>query len=116
MKDGVKQHNMNAMWLRLVAMVASAILSQMAIDSAIAYEEIAVTEGGALTGKVPTPKVYNLTTLPDQIYCGRISDGRGWRLFQPFDVGEGGVFRQVVVYIESISRGETIRKGQTSPH
>lgn len=69
-----------------------------------------MTDGGTLTGivtlngKVPSPKGYNLTTLPDQVYCGRISDGRGRRLIQPFDVGEGGVFRQVVVYIESISQ------------
>ncbi len=80
---------------------------------ALAYEEISVADGGTLTGTVkltgdvPHPKGYNLTTLPDQIYCGRISDGRGWRLFQPFDVGEGGAFRQVVVYIESISRGRS---------
>ena len=53
------------------------------------YEEIAVTEGGALTGAVvldgpvPHPKGYNLTTLPDSIYCGRVSDGHGWRLVGP---------------------------------
>jgi hypothetical protein len=59
-----------------------------------------------LTGKVPSPKGYNLTTLPDPVYCGRISDGRGWRLLQPFDVGESGAFRQVVVHLESIERGK----------
>ena len=44
------------------------------------YEEIPVSNGGSISGqitllgKVPTPKGYNLTTLPDPIYCGRISD------------------------------------------
>ncbi len=77
-----------------------------------AYEEIAVTDGGTLTGtvvlkgKVPRPKGYNLMTLPDPVYCGRISDGRGWRLLQPFNVGANGAFRQVVVYLESIDRGK----------
>lgn len=77
-----------------------------------AYEEITVSNGGTvkgtvtLTGDVPKPKGYNLTTLPDAVYCGRISDGRGWRLLQPFDVGESGEFRQVVVYIESIEKGK----------
>ena len=39
---------------------------------ALAYEEIAVSEGGTLMGtvklegKVPKPKGYNLVTLPDQ--------------------------------------------------
>ncbi len=79
---------------------------------ALAYEEGPVTDGGRLTGtvslagKVPRPKGYNLTTLPDPIYCGRISDGRGWRLLQPFDVGPRGEFRGVVVFIEGIRQGK----------
>ena len=79
---------------------------------AAAYEEIQVKDGGTLTGtvtlvgEVPRPKGYNLTTLPDPIYCGRISDGRGWRLLQPFQVGEGGAFRQVVVLLEDIEKGK----------
>ena len=55
---------------------------------------------------MPKPKGYNLTTLPDQIYCGRISDGRGWRLLQPFNVGKNGEFRQVVVHLEDIEKGK----------
>ena len=41
-------------------------------EVAWAYEETIVSEGGTLAGtvtlegKVPTPKGYNLTTLPDQ--------------------------------------------------
>jgi len=99
-------------WVRLMTMTGAVTLTLGLLDPARAYEEITVTDGGTLTGtvtldgEVPGPKGYNLTTLPDQIYCGRISDGRGWRLFQPFDVGEGGVFRQVVVYIKSISKGK----------
>ena len=51
--------------------------------AAWAYEDITVSDGGTvlgtvkLEGHVPKPKGYNLTTLPDQIYCGRISDGHG---------------------------------------
>ena len=76
------------------------------------YEEAAVTDGGKLVGTitlegaVPKPKGYNLTTLPDQIYCGRISDGRGWRLLQPFNVGPAQEFRGVVVYLEGIDKGK----------
>jgi hypothetical protein len=76
------------------------------------YQEIAVTDGGTiagtvtLIGEVPHPKGYNLTTLPDPVYCGRISDGRGWRLLQPFRVGERGAFRQVIVFIDSIDKGK----------
>ena len=78
-----------------------------------AYEEIAVTDGGSLSGtlslegQVPRPKGYNLITLPDQVYCGRISDGQGWRLLQPFNVGQAGQFRDVVVYLENIEKGKS---------
>jgi hypothetical protein len=77
-----------------------------------AYEAVTVTDGGTLSGTVrldgpaPMPKGYNLTTLPDPIYCGRISDGRGWRLLQPFSVSEHGGFRQVVVLLEDIEKGK----------
>ncbi|MCP9473389.1 MAG: carboxypeptidase-like regulatory domain-containing protein [Nitrospira sp.] len=80
--------------------------------SASAYEAITVTDGGTLTGTVtlegpvPRPKGYNLTTLPDPLYCGRISDGRGWRILQPFNVGPAGEFRDVVVYLEGLDKGK----------
>lgn len=99
-----------------MGVVAASWLSQ---GQAFAYEEIAVADGGTLigtvtlSGKVPGPKGYNLTTLPDPVYCGRISDGRGWRLLQPFDVGEAGTFRQVVVHIEAIERGKAF--SETGP-
>ena len=79
---------------------------------ALAYEEITVSEGGTLMGTVklegavPKPKGYNLTTLPDQFYCGRISDGQGWRILQPFQVGPAGEFRDVVVYLDGIDKGK----------
>lgn len=96
---------------RTITAVALSTLLACA-GSAGAYEEIQVNDGGKLTGtvvldgKAPTPKGYNLTTLPDPIYCGRISDGRGWRLLQPFTVGEGGAFSQVVVLLEDVERGK----------
>ena len=77
-----------------------------------AYEEAPVENGGTLTGevkllgKVPVPKGYNLVTFPDPLYCGRISDGNGWRLLQPFQVGPDGEFRDVVVLIEDIKKGK----------
>ena len=80
--------------------------------TAWAYEEIQVLEGGTLTGTVklqglvPKPKGYNLTTLPDPFYCGRISDGRGWRILQPFNAGPTGEFRDVVVYLEGVEKGK----------
>lgn len=84
------------------------------------YEVIAVPDGGTLTGMVrlegpvPKPKGYNLTTLPDPYYCGRISDGQGWRILQPFNIGPGGTFRDVVVYLEGIENGKPFEDGGVS--
>lgn len=64
-----------------------------------------------LNGAVPKPKGYNLTTLPDPFYCGRISDGQGWRILQPFQVGPIGEFREVVVYLEGVDKGKPFDDG-----
>ena len=64
---------------------------------------------------MPKPKGYNLITLPDQVYCGRISDGQGWRLLQPFNVGQAGQFRDVVVYLENIEKGKSFLH-EHAPH
>ncbi len=100
---------MNVMRItRLMAGLAILLLS----GQAVAYEEISVSEGGtivgtvSLQGQVPKPKGYNLTTLPDAFYCGRISDGQGWRILQPFNVGPKGEFREVVVYLEGVEKGK----------
>ncbi len=92
----------------------------LAVSSqAAAYQEIAVSDGGSimgtvyLGGQVPKPKGYNLTTLPDPFYCGRISDGQGWRILQPFNVGPGGEFRDVVVYLEGVEKGKPFDETST---
>ncbi len=92
--------------------VAAGLVMLSLAGPALAYEEVMVPDGGTLTGtvkldgKVPKPKGYNLVTLPDQFYCGRISDGQGWRILQPFQVGAAGEFQEVVVYLENLEKGK----------
>ena len=99
---------MNTMMKHVLAGLLSVCLGV----PAYAYEEITVSDGGTLMGavklegNVPKPKGYNLVTMPDQFYCGRISDGQGWRILQPFQVGPAGEFRDVVVYLEGIDKGK----------
>ena len=95
-----------------VAFTIISAASLVLVLGAGAYDEISVIDGGTvsgavqLDGSVPMPKGYNLTTLPDAVYCGRISDGRGWRLLQPFNAGPKGEFRQIVVMLEGIEKGK----------
>lgn len=108
---------MNAKWITpvLIGWVVFSLSGHVA-----AYEEISVSDGGSimgtvyLGGQVPKPKGYNLTTLPDPFYCGRISDGQGWRILQPFNVGQGGEFREVVVYLEGVEKGKPFDEASTS--
>ncbi len=85
----------------------------LGVSSAEAYEETAVENGGTLSGvvtlegKVPRPKGYNLVTLPDPVFCGRISTGTGWRLLQPFNVDANGGFKDVVIVLTNIKKGKT---------
>jgi hypothetical protein len=79
------------------------------LSTAWAYEEIQVTDGGTISGKVtitqgkPIPKGFNLITFPDPVYCGRISTGTGWRILQEFTVAaDGGLKDTVVVLVDAI--------------
>ena len=59
-----------------------------------------------LSGAVPDPKAYNLVIFPDPEYCGRISNGNGWRLLRDFLVNEQGEVRNVVVLLEGVTEGK----------
>ncbi|MCY4132503.1 MAG: carboxypeptidase-like regulatory domain-containing protein [Nitrospira sp.] len=59
-----------------------------------------------LAGPVPDPKAYNLVIFPDPEYCGRISNGNGWRLLRDFLVNEQGQVLNVVVLLEGVTEGK----------
>ena len=80
-----------------------------------AYDVVDLKDGGTITGivtlagPVPAPKAFNLITFPDPEYCGRVSDGNGWRLLRDFTVDEeGGLYglKDVVVLLEGIEAGK----------
>ena len=79
---------------------------------AIAYEVVEVRNGGVLTGTItldgptPAPKGYNLVMYPDPEYCGRISNGNGWRLLYDFVVDQTGGLKDAVVMLEGVEAGK----------
>ena len=87
-------------------------LSFSSLTSANAYEVTDVRHGGTiegtvtLDGQVPEPKGFNLITFPDPAYCGRISNGRGWRLLRDFVVGHQGGLRNAIVLLEGVEAGK----------
>ncbi len=92
------------------ALVSAAVLSSAAPASA--YEVIPVQHGGTiegtvtLDGPVPEPKGFNLITFPDPAYCGRISNGRGWRLLHDFVVSRQGGLKNAIVLLEGVDAGK----------
>ena len=94
------------------ALVSAVVLSS--VTPASAYEVIDVRHGGTiegtvtLDGSVPEPKGFNLITFPDPAYCGRISNGRGWRLLHDFVVGRQGGLRSAIVLLEGIEAGKPV--------
>ena len=77
------------------------------------YQEIEVTNGGTirghvtLTGDKPRPMAFNLVTIPDPVYCGRISTGTGWRIVEDFIIAPDGSLKDVVVMLKNVKKGKT---------
>jgi len=84
----------------------------LGLSVAWAYEEIQVTDGGSIAGKVtmtegtPIPKGFNLITFPDPVYCGRISTGTGWRILQEFSVAPDRGLKDTVVLLVDATKGK----------
>ncbi len=76
------------------------------------YQEVAVENGGSMSGTVtllggkPRPMAMNLVTIPDAVYCGRISTGTGWRIVEDFLVGSGGTLKDAVVMLKNAEKGK----------
>ena len=98
--------------------IAAAAITVWLVSAAMrieAYDAVDVQNGGTITGIVtlkgqtPAPKAFNLVTFPDPEYCGRISNGSGWRLLRDFSVDqESGLYglKDVIVLLDGIEAGK----------
>lgn len=59
---------------------------------------------GSITfvGKLPQIRKFNLATYPDPYYCGRVSDGNGWRIGPKATVSSDSRFAGAIVYIKGL--------------
>ncbi len=93
-------------------LILVAWLLSFGVPIASAYDVIKIEAGGAIRGTVslkgvpPSPKAYNLITFPDPEYCGRISDGKGWRLLKDFVVNNRNHMQGVVMVVEGVTAGK----------
>ena len=97
---------------RIGVAVAAAFVLAWAVPT-LAYDVIAIQHGGtvegtiSLDGAVPETKGFNLITFPDPVYCGRISNGRGWRLLRDFVVNQQGGLKDAIVLLEGVESGKS---------
>ena len=90
-------------------------LSIVLSHPAWSYQEIEVQNGGmikgqiTITGEKPRPMAFNLVTIPDAVYCGRISTGTGWRIVEDFIIGNKGELKDAVVMLKNIEKGKTFK-------
>ncbi len=95
-----------------LALVAGMWVIGIALPS-FSYEEVSVSNGGTIRGKVtitgntPRPMAFNLVTIPDAVYCGRISTGTGWRIVEDFIIGKDGSLKDVVIMLDGIKKGKS---------
>ena len=81
-------------------------------SSAWSYQEVTVADGGTIRGKVtlagekPRPMAFNLVTIPDAVYCGRISTGTGWRIVEDFIIAPDGSLKDAVVMLKNVKKGK----------
>jgi hypothetical protein len=80
------------------------------------YKEVMVMDGGSIQGKVtleggkPRPMAFNLITIPDPVFCGKISTGTGWRIVEDFIIGPEKGLKDVVVFIKEVEMGKPFEK------
>ena len=93
--------------------LALTLLAQSAWGGA--YQETNVTNGGTIRGMVtingekPRPMAFNLVTIPDPVFCGRISTGTGWRIVEDFIIGPNKELKDVVVMLKDIKKGKSFK-------
>ncbi len=64
-------------------------------------QEVSTLRGTVrVTGEIPNPQRFNLVLFSDPYYCGRISDGTGWRLAPMAHIGQNNELPGAVVYIK----------------
>lgn len=91
------------------------VVTLLAVSQARAYQEAPVADGGKISGKVvlkggkPVPRGFNLVTFPDPVYCGRISNGYGFRLLKEFTVAEDRGVKDVIVMLTGIEKGKPFK-------
>ena len=101
--------------LSIITLIIS--ISSLVSTSGWAYQEMEVTNGGSIQGKVtlvgkmPYPRIYHLVLFPNIDMCAEIdTDDEMNRVLEDFKVSPDGGLKDVVVTIEHVDAGKPFNK------
>ena len=101
--------------LSIITLIIS--ISSLVSTSGWAYQEMEVSNGGSiqgkvtLTGKMPYPRIYHLVLFPNIDMCAEIdTDDEMNRVLEDFKVSPDGGLKDVVVTIEHVDAGKPFNK------
>ena len=101
--------------LSIVTLIIS--ISSLVSTSGWAYQEMEVSNGGSiqgkvtLTGKMPYPRIYHLILFPNIDMCAEIdTDDEMNRVLEDFKVSPDGGLKDVVVTLEHVDAGKPFNK------
>lgn len=101
--------------LSIITLIIS--ISSLASTSGWAYQEMEVTNGGSIQGKVtltgnmPYPRIYHLILFPNIDMCAEIdTDDEMNRVLEDFKVSPDGGLKDVVVTIKHVDAGKPFNK------
>ena len=101
--------------LSIVTLIIS--ISSLASTSGWAYQEMEVTNGGSIQGKVtlfgkmPYPRIYHLVLFPNIDMCAEVdTDDEMNRVLEDFKVSPDGGLKDVVVTLEHVDAGKPFNK------
>ena len=101
--------------LSIITLIIS--ISSLALTSGWAYQEMEVSNGGSIQGKVtlvgkmPYPRIYHLVLFPNIDMCAEIdTDDEMNRVLEDFKVSPDGGLKDVVVTLEHVDAGKPFNK------
>ena len=101
--------------LSIVTLIIS--ISSLVSTSGWAYQEMEVSNGGSiqgkvtLTGKMPYPRIYHLVLFPNIDMCAEVdTDDEMNRVLEDFKVSPDGGLKDVVVTLEHVDAGKPFNK------